>query len=132
MTRVNHDELEDGDDGLTRWRAEVFSGVGFELFPNGRVRSEVTYAEGIQSGPTREWYETGVLKTEDMYANGNRHGTSREWYENGKPLRDARYEHSIRVREQTWDRQGNLVIDYQLAKDSPQYGTLELLRRRSG
>ncbi len=133
MERVNFDELEDPGRGqLLRADQSPFTGIAFELSGSGELVCEVSYVDGIREGITKEYFPNGSVESQDAYSNGSKHGDCWRWDGAGrKRLREV-YEHSILVEAQEWDAQGSLVRTYRLAADTPQFHTLELMRKAYG
>ena len=73
----------------------LFEGIGFELYENGKLKCELTYVEGQVNGICKEWDESGKLKSEGV-KRISQHPENRfmdieefngkyvEWFENGK------------------------------------------------
>lgn len=128
MVRVEDDEL-DSIDGVTyRWRGEMFTGIGYDLRPNGQLWSEITYKNGKMDGLSRSWHSSGQLKAERAYRSGVIYGPDREWDEAGRLRREAFLEYGFRVREKKWDEAGQLVEDYEMEPSHPNYNLLQNFR----
>jgi antitoxin component YwqK of YwqJK toxin-antitoxin module len=129
--RVPMEELDFDEDLVHSWRGRPFTGTAYEdAGPRGR--SELTFCDGLQDGPSRDWDASGRLRGESMYRQNVRHGVSREYDEAGRLQSEAVHEYSIEVRRRRWDRAGNLVESAELGPDSPVYPVLERHRREKG
>lgn len=118
----------DYDEELIYWlRGEKFTGIGYEEIP-GRGVSEISYRDGLQDGPARDWYPSGVLKGESIYHKNLLHGHVREFRENGSLISDKEYEHGILVRSVEYDASGEMTSSSTLAESSPNYSRLKRLR----
>ena len=53
-------------------------------FPNGRIQSEITFANKIREGAAKFYYDNGNIQQEFTYVNGKVDGLVKEYYENGK------------------------------------------------
>ena len=53
-------------------------------FSNGKIQSEITYANKIREGAAKFYYENGNIRQEYTYVNGKVEGLIKEYYENGK------------------------------------------------
>jgi hypothetical protein len=68
--RVPDDQLHYDENLIYTYRGERFTGVGYEDVP-GRGLEEISYVDGLQEGPARDWYPSGQLRGETMFrANG--------------------------------------------------------------
>ncbi|NBD09942.1 toxin-antitoxin system YwqK family antitoxin [Corallococcus silvisoli] len=132
MQRVQFDDLMVGDDQLMFWGDRPFSGVAFELFPNGRLAIETGYAEGLMEGGSRTWSELGVVVEEVQHWGGVRHGPSRSWDEEGRLRVEAVYEYGILVAEQRWSESGEKEGGWRMGPDDKLFRMLELNRDRFG
>lgn len=120
---INIDDL-DWDDYVHYLDDKPFNGTGFELFPNGNLRTETEFAYGMENGESKEWYENGQLMDEDNYKLGTKHGTSKNWFENGKIKREAEYELGILTKETVWDENGEKIKDFTLTERDSNYQIL--------
>ena len=94
ILRVPDAELEYDAEQVYRWRGEPFTGIGYEDDP---MRSEVSYADGQQTGPARDFYASGRLAAESWYHEGTLHGWNRTFTEDGKVRSEALYEFGMPV-----------------------------------
>jgi antitoxin component YwqK of YwqJK toxin-antitoxin module len=109
------------------YKGEPFTGVGFDDVPGYGI-SEITYVDGRQEGPSRDWYPSGRLKAETMYKSNARHGHNREFREDGTLVLEEIYEHSVLVRSTVFDSAGNVLEQFEISEDSPNYEYLQRLR----
>ncbi len=56
-----------------------------EYYPNGAVKSSITYQDGKQHGPARLYTPDNHLTAYTEYANGLREGAACSYYENERP-----------------------------------------------
>lgn len=101
-----------------------FTGTAVESFRDGRIRSEISYVDGMQDGMSRDWYESGVLRYEAMYRENNLHGTLREWHTSGAPKVEAVYEMGIELNFIEWSEDGRKVDERVLEEGSVQHQLL--------
>lgn len=87
-------ELDYDAELVFRWRGEPFTGVGYEEHP---VRSEVTYVDGHQTGPARDFYASGRLSAETWYHDGTPHGWNRTYAEDGTVRTEELYEFGMPI-----------------------------------
>ena len=133
MLRINSDDLEeeytDGGSRLLVFNGEPFTGIAYEMSPQGSLWSEQSYEEGVLSGPSMDWYPSGQLRAQTDYKWNRVHGRNREWFENGQLKSDAVAELGIVVRKQEWDEQGKLTNDYHIESDTWSSNLLEAERK---
>jgi antitoxin component YwqK of YwqJK toxin-antitoxin module len=129
MKRINDDLLDMTDELVYLYEGELFTGIGFELGLDNRIISEISYKNGFQEGPARDWYESGELQSEAYYKENSLHGASKEWYKNGKIKSEALYEFGVPLEYKEWDEDGKVVNEFQLSKDDIRFKLLEDLKK---
>ena len=129
MERVEADAIEVDDNLIYRHKSLPFTGTACEYWPDGRLRTEVSYVNGMEDGPSREWYENGNLMSEAAYQKGRAHGVIREWDEAGKLREETRCELGYRLETKKWDARGNLIDHYILDRSDPQFANLQIERQ---
>ncbi len=114
MLRIKSDDRAINEWGeYYEWQGKPFTGICYELYPNGQLMSEVEVVDGFEDGSVRVWYPSGQLQ-EDGYAKpGERYSWTKEWFENGKLKSERVSEFHVRLKERVWDEQGNLVSEYE-------------------
>jgi antitoxin component YwqK of YwqJK toxin-antitoxin module len=75
------------------WVDGEVHGMKKKYFPDGTVRTMVSYKNDKVHGPTYVYDEEGNLLRKTNYVNGERHGNRTDYWPNGNPLRVIRYEH---------------------------------------
>lgn len=131
MPRVPDDQLDYNEDLIYFYLGERFTGIGFDDVP-GFGLSEISYRDGMQEGPARDWYPSGQLKSEAIYRRNLLHGRSREFREDGSLASEEIHEFGIHIRSATYDERGTESVTFTLSEDSPNYGILQRLRREFG
>lgn len=127
VVRVPDSELEYDSDIVYFHNGAAFTGVAYEEDPD-RGRSEISYLEGMQHGPARDWYSSGKLKAESYYHENVRHGMDREFDEDGNLTSESKFEYGILVYKIKKDAEGCVVESRQLDEDSSNYRRLERYR----
>jgi hypothetical protein len=94
--RVPDAELEYDSELVYRHHGIRFTGVGYEQTP--AMRSEITYVDGLQHGPARDWSADGRLVGESYYFENTLHGWQRAYGDNGEPLTEELFLYGILVR----------------------------------
>lgn len=130
MDQVSIFDLEyNEDDGLYYINGEPFSGLAYATRDGNFRDAEVAYVDGARSGRTLEWYRPGRLMLDEMYLDGVLHGLARSWHENGQLEKEGEYEHGVALWEKSWDKHGNLLKEFTLSGDSPNYKYLQKMRQ---
>ncbi|RJO70103.1 hypothetical protein D5S18_30095 [Nocardia panacis] len=127
MDRVPASRIDYGDNGFHCLDGVPFTGVACTE-KDGIIRSEVTYREGLRSGPTKEWYPSGQPMVDSTFARGVLHGRAREWHASGQLAEDGEYEYGIALWEKQWDENGVLEDSYTLTESDSDHQTLLHLR----
>lgn len=130
MQEVDFDSLEHDDDGRMLHQGHLFTGTAVRRWPNGQLRVQMNYVDGIEDGWVRGWHENGVLRAETFYRTGGVFGVSREWYSNGQLKLEEEIERGIRLWAKAWTENGELVKDYVLPEEHPNYQVVQQRRER--
>jgi hypothetical protein len=131
VVRVPDSELDFDEDSFCTHNGVPFTGVGYEDVP-GRGLSEVTYRDGFQEGPARDWFPSGALKAESYFKDNVYHGPSREFDEEGRSVLEEFYEYGILVESVRKDSSGKVTDAFVLDPDNPNFALLERYRRTKG
>ena len=113
MQRIDTSTADVGRDPDRRltYKGQPFTGEAVTHGHTGKVTSTVTYVDGVEHGPRRQWYENGPLKAEMFVHHGRIIGTAREWHENGRLAQEQRFnEHGDLVEESRWDENGQTIL----------------------
>lgn len=114
------------------YRGKPFTGVCETRDPEGWVRLRETYRYGWSWGPTWEYTAPGDLWTESHYALGMLHGREHHYQSPGRLEHEALYALGHLLQEREWDRDGNLIKDYQIAQGSAEWQKLQAWRAKLG
>ena len=143
MTRADYDELDspdgetyywlDSPDGVTCYSQEqLFTGVAYQMRPEGQLWTEEEFLDGRRHGQSRSWYPSGQIEEEATYYSSRLYGPARNWDEAGRLRREAFIEYGLRVREKKWDEDGRLTEDYEMPPNHPNYSSLQKFRAAYG
>jgi antitoxin component YwqK of YwqJK toxin-antitoxin module len=125
MKRISNDRLAyDEESGGFLLDGEPFTGVGFSLYPDGSVRSEIAYRDGFFDGASKKWSADGILTGEQHFRRGAAHGEARKWRESGQLAEEGHYEYGIPISIKTWDADGAVTKDFKLTETNPNYQSL--------
>lgn len=108
----------------------LYTGIGYELYGNGNLKSLSYYKDGYEYGVTKRWYIDGTLKEEEEMLHGQKNGKNTIWHQNGKVNSIAMYEYGIELEYQEWDEDGNLLAQRVMDEKDPSslYNALVKLR----
>ncbi|WP_136707797.1 hypothetical protein [Agromyces sp. H66] len=127
---VKDSELDYDSDLVCTLDGVPFTGTAVEESVLGK--SEITFKDGLQEGPARDWYPSGVLKGESQFIQGALHGTVREFRPDGALAETSQYEYGIRVLRHTFGTDGSVVEMEELDVSSDEADLLHRLRRDHG
>ena len=130
MEPVEFGCLRHDEDGRMWHEGKLFTGVAVEYWPNGQLASELHYADGIEDGWSRSWHQNGVPSTETLFIEGCATGRMKKWHPNGQLQLEKEIELGIRLWSKEWDEVGELVTEYLLTEDQPEYSMLQLWRQK--
>jgi antitoxin component YwqK of YwqJK toxin-antitoxin module len=128
MERIDITDVEFNDDYSYRHHGVLFTGIAYELSPEGTLISEITFAHGIMEGPSHQWYPTGEKHADCNYHHNALHGSGNEWFTSGRQKRHTLHELGILVESDEWDEDGSLVSTFRLKEDDFNYKLLGMLR----
>ncbi|GAB3433824.1 toxin-antitoxin system YwqK family antitoxin [Flindersiella endophytica] len=126
---VPDEELDFEADQVFTLNGLPFTGVGYEESPE-IGRSEVTYQDGLQTGPARSWDPSGVLRSESYYYGGALHGMSRKFDSDGTLTLESRYEYGILLHQRAFGPDEEVIESYELDPNSYNAELLERYRRK--
>lgn len=70
--------------GLSFSKLFSHSNILKNYYPNGKLKSAITFSDSVRDGEAKFYYENGNLKEERTYVNGKIDGTVKLYYGNGK------------------------------------------------
>ena len=73
------------------------NGLIREYYPNGSIKNEVTYVDGVRHGPCKGFHENGSLALEGKFHHDNHYGVLTTYYESG--AKSAHIEYDIIARQ---------------------------------
>ncbi len=126
------DALLDFDENIVfTYKGQLFTGIAYEDDPVHGL-SEISYVDGLQEDPARDWYPSGQLKAEVMFHANSRHGHDREYREDGTLAAETIYEHGVRVSSRTLADDGRVMDRWDISEGSPNFARLQRLRAQYG
>lgn len=115
MQRINIDDpgaiMDEGE--RLYYQGAPFTGEAVE-YQSGALVSLITYQDGIENGPIREWYTDGTLRSEGVMRDGFPIGESQQWHPNGRlAARTIMSANGLRQLAQfEWDDEGNVTKEW--------------------
>jgi len=74
-----------------------FQGRRVFRYPNGRIKSEMSYNRGLLDGYAKGWWPDGSPRYERNYRRGALHGEARSWDESGELLEEKCYLRGVSI-----------------------------------
>jgi len=130
VTRVPDSELDYDADLVFTHHGVPYTGIGYDEDAVCGV-SEISYVDGRQEGPSRDWYPSGQLKAEVMYRNNVRHGYTREFTEDGVLSREELYDYGVRTQSIVFDAAGTEISVYRMPADDKRWNELRELHEET-
>jgi len=93
---VRNDIYRDAESG------ERYTGHAVLRWPDGSLRKEADFIDGMFDDKMTWWYENGQKELEDHYVENLRHGTHRAWHENGQLMAQGESTHGQRQGSWLW------------------------------
>jgi antitoxin component YwqK of YwqJK toxin-antitoxin module len=98
---------------------DKIEGAMLEYYPDGKVKMERNFKEGIQTGQTIAYYPDGKLKERQHYLNGVLEGGDTLFYPNGKSQFIVQFKNGKKDGPlQKWTEDGNLFFEAVYQMDS--------------
>ena len=81
---------------------KVYTGRAVLYWPDGSLRKEADFVDGMLDSKMTWWYENGQKELEDSYIANMRHGTHRAWHDNGQLMAQGESIHGQRTGSWRW------------------------------
>jgi antitoxin component YwqK of YwqJK toxin-antitoxin module len=127
--RVPDDQLDFDEELIYFYKGERFTGIGYADVPKHGL-SEISYRDGLQDGPARDWYPSGRLKAESFFRENVLHGVSRDFREDGSLEAEKEHEFGILLRSSVMNEAGEIAESFVLSESSPNYAILQQYRNK--
>lgn len=86
---------------------DILDGAAVEYYPNGNLKSYKEFSNGILHGRVVFYYPDGLVEREFNVKNGKKDGTERVYYENGSLKEISVYEEGKLIRKNLFDIDSN-------------------------
>ena len=109
-------------EGRSYWQDETepFTGIIFENYPDGSVRSRSQLSNGVLHGVSEGWHTNGLLQIQEHFQNGVSHGTRTKWFESGAKMSEAMIDQGkIQGVFRRWHTNGVLAEEVEMADNVP-------------
>lgn len=93
---------------------DILDGSSYWYYPNGNIKMMKEFSKGKLNGYVREYYENGLLKEEYTVREGIKNGTHRIYYDNGALKEISIYENGILIHRNQFDYDSNFVAPPEL------------------
>lgn len=94
---------------------KVRTGVWKCWYPNGKLKSNVFYVNGLEQGVATSWYMDGTIHSETCYENGLMHGYSRLWNGSGVLCNEYNYRNGkLHGLSREWFKSGQIASETEL------------------
>lgn len=93
---------------------DILDGSSYWYYPNGNLKMMKEFSKGKLNGYVREYYENGLLKEEYAVREGIKNGTHRIYYDNGALKEISIYENGILIHRNQFDYDSNFVAPPEL------------------
>jgi antitoxin component YwqK of YwqJK toxin-antitoxin module len=96
--------------------SKPYTGITFETFKSGKVKSEFHYVDGKKNGLGVIYYENGRKAHEANSVNGVVVGTEIEWWENGRKRKETVWHKGANGRRSVtqWRENGELFQKFEM------------------
>jgi antitoxin component YwqK of YwqJK toxin-antitoxin module len=99
---------------------ELYTGHAVLHWPDGSLRKEADFLDGLLDSKMTWWYENGQKELEDNYVANLRHGTHRAWHDNGQLMSQGESIHGQRQGSWLWwHDNGQLAEETAYLDDEP-------------
>ena len=96
-------------DNSKEGEGKPFTGLTYELYPNGNLIYYCYYKNGFKDGDFIEFYNDGQIKSIQYMKRGTISGIESIWYNNGVLKSETKYEYGVCLTYKEWDEKGNLI-----------------------
>lgn len=103
-------------------------GVVKQYRPDGSIKTEITFKDGVKNGPAKSYYKNGKLRQEINYVNNVKDGPVVTYYENGKKYQVTPYANGqIEGKRLKYRMDGKLMAEVPYHNGNPCAGLKEYL-----
>lgn len=96
-------------DNSKEGEGKPFTGLTYEVYPNGNLIYYCYYKNGFKDGDFIEFYNDGKIKSIQHMKRGTISGIESIWYHNGVLKSETKYEYGVCLTFKEWDEEGTLI-----------------------
>ncbi len=89
--------------------SEPFQGKAVMRYPDGQVKNEAQYRDGLRHGEVVSFYPDGTRESEGVMKDGVYHGNVTFFHPNGHVKSQARFYRGSAVSKKNWDEEGSVL-----------------------
>jgi antitoxin component YwqK of YwqJK toxin-antitoxin module len=104
--RISDDDVDFDEDSVCLYQSEPFTGTLIEYGKEQNILTETDYVDGIANGRARIYHPDGTLKSQSFYEQGILVGTYQSWYPTGQPREAVDYVDGLPARRRSWTPDG--------------------------
>jgi antitoxin component YwqK of YwqJK toxin-antitoxin module len=112
VVEASAEDLEYDDEYYAYLNGSLFTGRAFDYWPDGCLRAQVDYLNGVQHGWSCSWHRNGQRRLEVHYEKGQAKGELTSWFETGQ-IQSYKVisEHGEVLIKREWSEAGVLLED---------------------
>lgn len=103
-----------------------FTGITYELFPNGDLNYYSYYVDGFSHGIYLKFYTGGNIKSKQHIKYGVVNGIEETWFDNGQKKSIAKYDNGICLNLKEWNIDNEMAV----TKKEPTEQDLKMLSNK--
>ena len=107
-------------------------GISKTYHKNGKILADRHFKDGLLEDLTTVYYESGKVLVEMHYKDNKLDGESKYYYENGSMRSIETYEDNKKIRLQSYDQQGKLLVDVDLRSGKSMATTTTVVPKKEG
>ena len=82
-----------------------------EYYPSGKLKSTISFKDGVRHGHQNIYYETGELMYEGEWGNDQQEGVWKLYHETGELKRENIFDNHEKVSLKEYNMEGNLILE---------------------
>ncbi len=109
---------------IVYYDSKPFSGILFNVYPNGNTKWEQEYKNGVKNGTNKIWdsEKKDLVTAEQTFIDGQLDGLAKVWYSNGTLAKEANFKKGVEVGvHKEWFEDGKIAKEYTNDQGIPGY-----------
>jgi len=104
----------------TPGQSNAFTGLLFDSYDDGSVKSRSTVSNGLLEGLSHGWYTNGQQQVEEQFVAGVSHGLRTKWHSNGQKLSEVNIVNcKLEGTYRTWHDNGQPAKEVEMKDGQP-------------